>query len=508
MDRQSWRPLWVTAAVLVLVVPIFIAAGLLVRGYVRGAFAAAEQVRTARIVAFDTLKLQLDEETGIRGYAATRDRTFLEPYRKARAHLPAAQQRLAAILAALSLPRAGGVVADAVATSREWEQKVASPLAGPSPTDPLVIQRDGKRLMDHYRADLTVVDQLLAQREALLDSQAEGAITRISLYVVLAVIVLSLLGIAYGIQQTRLAWRLAAQQREAAALRAAYETERRIAETLQDAFLQRPLPTLPAVSFSATYVPAAEQAKVGGDWYDGVELAPDRVLFAIGDVAGHGLEAAVAMNRARQALISAAVRDPDPARLLTRVNRELLARDARMVTVVCGYADSRTFEFTYASAGHPPPVLIEPGRPPRLLELGGLPLGVLESAAYTTMTVQTVPGAMLVLYTDGAVEHSRDVLAGETMLLDAVARAVDDAAPNVAAAIHRTIFDGRDPGDDVAILTVTFSHEGVGTGGAPRRSSIVATGSRGTNEVTATVVTPFEAPSSRRRPPSPWKIAS
>lgn len=510
MDRHPWRPLWVTAVVLTLVVPIFITTGFLVRGYVRGAFHTAEDVRTARLQTFDALKLQLDEETGVRGFAATHDPVFLQPFVAARTTLQPALQRLAGSVAALHLASAAGAVDDAIRTSAAWHQEVALPLTARHPASPAVIQREGKTLMDRYRADLDGVDRVLAERESELDAEAEGAIGRISLYVGLAVAALGGLGIAYGVQQTRLVRRLAAQQQESAELRVAYETERRIAETLQDAFIQRPLPTLPTVSFSATYVPATEQAKVGGDWYDGVELSRDRVLFAIGDVAGHGLDAAVAMNRARQALMSAAVLDPDPAGLLARVNRELIARDARMVTAVCGYADSRTYEFTYAVAGHPPPVLIEPGRPPRMLDVGGLPLGVMETATFTSTTLQSVPGAMLVLYTDGAVEHSRDVLAGEAMLLAAVASAVENDVPNVAATIHRTIFDGREAGDDVAILTVTFAGGEADATDGTRRHAIFATGSRGNDDLTATVVSPIDPAERQARVVAPWpdRIAS
>ena len=127
------------------------------------------------------------------------------------------------------------------------------------------------------------------------------------------------------------------------------------------------------------------------------------------------------MNRVRQALISSALLDPMPAPLLQRVSRELYTSKAPLVTAVAGFADANTYEFIYASAGHPPPLLIEPGRPPRMLEFGSLPLGAMDDNEYHTHRVQSVPGAMLVLYTDGAIEHSRDVVEGELILLAAAA---------------------------------------------------------------------------------------
>jgi hypothetical protein len=149
--------------------------------------------------------------------------------------------------------------------------------------------------------------------------------------------------------------------------------------------------------------------------------------------------------------------DPMPAPLLQRVSRELYTSKAPLVTAVAGFADANTYEFIYASAGHPPPLLIEPGRPPRMLEFGSLPLGAMDDNEYHTHRVQSVPGAMLVLYTDGAIEHSRDVVEGELILLAAAADAARVEPPDPATFIHDTIFAGREIGDDVAILTIGFA---------------------------------------------------
>ncbi len=236
-----------------------------------------------------------------------------------------------------------------------------------------------------------------------------------------------------------------------------YEAEKRVADKLQGAFAQRPLPALPALSLSASYVPATEDTLVGGDWYDAIELPSHRIFFAIGDVAGHGIDAAITMNRTRYALVSSAWREPNPAVVLRNVNQELLREDAPMVTAVAGFADATTYEIAYSCAGHPPPVLLEPGSPPRLLEIGGPPLNVFESSEYTTFRIQTVPGALLVLYTDGAIEHSKNILEGEALLLSVIASLADRVHASPASFIHDAIFRGRNVGDDVAILTIRFS---------------------------------------------------
>jgi serine phosphatase RsbU (regulator of sigma subunit) len=103
-----------------------------------------------------------------------------------------------------------------------------------------------------------------------------------------------------------------------------------------------------------------------------------------------------------------------------------------------------------------------------------MPLGLMANASYVTHSVQTVPGAMLVLYTDGALEHSHDVIAGERILLDAVAQASRAGAADAAGVIRDAIFAGRSAGDDVAILTIAFA-----AAPAPSRSRTVGAGRAG-----------------------------
>lgn len=456
MSGQARRSLYLIIALLAVVLPLLIGAGFVVRGLVANAFAVVGQTRAAREQSLALLRLQLDEETGIRGFAAVHDRLFLEPYTAARGQFNDTAVPLRDAVNKLRLVTALSAIADARATNATWIETVATPLLGVHVAHPSLIQRRGKNLVDRFRADIATVNSTLLLREQAVNGDADRAINRILLLVVGAVVFIGLLAAVFFRQQSGLASRLEAERLRSVELSIAYATEKRIADTLQGAFSQRPLPSVPMLRFSAMYVPATDEAKVGGDWYDALELANERVLFAIGDVAGHGLDAAVAMSRARQALITSALLEADPASVLERVNRELVRERAPMVTAVVGFADSRSYEFIYAIAGHPPPLLLEPGRAPQILECGALPLATMATVEYRSYRVQTVPGAMLVLYTDGAVEHSRDVLAGEEMLVDAVARARADPTVEPATAIHRAIFEGRPAGDDVAILTIGF----------------------------------------------------
>ena len=441
----------------VLLLALVLTGGFLIRSSAIQAIDANERVRDARNLAAQALAIQLDQETGVRGYALTHAPAFLEPYTRTLGSFDTVLNQLAAATDQLDIPDAAASIVHARATHQRWLDDVAGPLLKAHLPDSAATEQEGKDLVDDFRTDINRIDALLRMREERIAADTRAAIARINLLITLASLIVIAAASVYGTLEYRAAARLSKEEERAAALEAAYVAEKRIADTLQEAFTQRPLPELPTLRFSATYVPATELTRVGGDWYDALELPEHRVLFAIGDVTGHGIDAAVTMNRTRQALISSALLDPDPASLLDRLNREAIAEGGPIVTAIAGYADAMTYEFVYAIAGHPPPVLLEPGRPPRMLDCGSVPLGADASTAYQARHVQTVPGATLVLYTDGAVEHSRDVVEGEALLLRAVEQARAAAPPDPAEFIQRAIFDGRAVRDDVAILTIGFA---------------------------------------------------
>jgi serine phosphatase RsbU (regulator of sigma subunit)/CHASE3 domain sensor protein len=477
MTRRFPLSLILTLGFFALLVAALVAGGVRVRSILTASYADAEHVRAARIVAADALRAQLDEETGVRGFSAVRDSLLLEPYFRGRAILPGLLRRLQSASATLGLRDARRFIADAEATNRRWLRRVAFPLLVKK-RNGHVLELHGKILVDRFRADVMAVDAGLVNREKQGDARAERAIGLANAFAIGAVVAVILAAALFTIQRYRLASRLdrerersEQQRRRAAEIRAAYVAEKRIADTLQEGFAQRVLPELPGVRLSATYAPATEEAKIGGDWYDAVQLPDDRVLLAIGDVAGHGIEAAVAMNKTRQMLISSALVDPAPGCILERVNAELIAADFPMITAVAGLVDARAFEFSYAAAGHPAPVLFEPGRRARFLEVGSLPLGINSDAQYATHRVKSVPGAMLVLYTDGVIEHSHDVLEGETLLLEAVEAAASGAAKEPAGDIRERIFDHHRVSDDIAILTIHFVNP-VAAVGKPKSATL------------------------------------
>jgi PAS domain S-box-containing protein len=245
-------------------------------------------------------------------------------------------------------------------------------------------------------------------------------------------------------------------QRGALAIKNAqnYGREHRVADILQKASLPVSLPRVPGINFTSVYEPGKSEAHIGGDWYDAIRLADGRVVISIGDVAGSGLEAAVTMSNLRHVLRGVAQVDADPILLLDAADKTLRAEHDRMVTAFVGVLDPITLTLTYASAGHPPPYLRSPRGRIGQLPCAGLPLGLRERNEEPARTIELERGSLLVLYTDGLTESTRDIEAGERRIEAALALRAVSGASDVARAIHDAVLGIGTPSDDVAILTL------------------------------------------------------
>jgi PAS domain S-box-containing protein len=234
-----------------------------------------------------------------------------------------------------------------------------------------------------------------------------------------------------------------------------FEREHRVAQSFQEASLPLALPTLHGATFDAVYVPANDEAQVGGDWYDAVRLADGRVVVSIGDVAGNGLRAAVTMGNMRQIIRGIAQVHADPALMLDAADRALrLEHPDQFVTAFVGVYDPVAGRFAYASAGHPPPMLRHPDGTIDLLSDGGLPLGLRYAAKEKGQTVAVQPGSHIVLYTDGLTEATRRPVDGEERLRELLREGAILTAPHPAQALRDAVFAGAPAKDDVAILVL------------------------------------------------------
>ena len=162
----------------------------------------------------------------------------------------------------------------------------------------------------------------------------------------------------------------------------AYQRDHAVAETLQRSLLPESLPKIEGLQLDARYLPASASAAIGGDWYDAVELEDGRVAVVVGDVVGHGLRAAVVMGQLRTAFRAYAMLGTSPADTLARLNRLLMKESAElMATALYLLLDRDTGQVWFASAGHPPALVVSRESEPRFLEGGrSLPLGTADIA--------------------------------------------------------------------------------------------------------------------------------
>ncbi|MGP4110744.1 SpoIIE family protein phosphatase [Streptomyces sp. 4N509B] len=250
---------------------------------------------------------------------------------------------------------------------------------------------------------------------------------------------------------------LVAQALERARL---YDLEHGRARELQRGLLPRELPRLPGVTAAACYLPAGRGTEVGGDWYDVIPLAADRVALVIGDVMGHGLSEAATMGRLRTAVHTLSDLELPPDDVLTHLN-DIVSDLGDEFYATCLYAvyDPTNRRCVFARAGHPPPAVVTPGGEVRFPDLDpNAPLGA-AAPPFETAELELPDGALLVLYTDGLVESpGRDIDQGMAHLASVLSTAYRAGRAQSPEELSEAITTALLPagveheGDDAALL--------------------------------------------------------
>jgi len=246
---------------------------------------------------------------------------------------------------------------------------------------------------------------------------------------------------------------------ERAAIDLGEVVERRtaIVETFQRSMLPETLPDIADVELAARYLPASTEVDVGGDWYDAVALDGGRLAVAIGDVAGHGTQAAATMAQLRMAARAYALDGRSPAAALRQLNVVAHGLGSHaMATLLYAVIDPASGDYVFASAGHLPPLVVSASRRCSFVDGGvSAPLGAAPYIAYTEAAGTLEVGSTLLLYTDGLVERRGEHIDEG---LRALGEAAVSAPADLESACDHVIRRMAVPGDDdVALVAIRRS---------------------------------------------------
>jgi serine phosphatase RsbU (regulator of sigma subunit) len=237
-----------------------------------------------------------------------------------------------------------------------------------------------------------------------------------------------------------------------------YQQEKRFLDTMQRSLLPRGRPRLPGIEIGDVYSPSA-RVDVGGDVYDYLTLDDGRLAVVLGDVTGHGVDAAADMAMAKFVFRSLAREHPEPGDFLAAANEVVLDEVAanKFISMLYLTVDPAAGEVACACAGHPWPRILTPDGGVESLRATGLVLGVDSGQEYVAVRHSLPPGAAVVLYTDGVIEARRDGdLYGDDRLdalLASIAALPADELANAVIDDCRA-FAGGALSDDCAVVVI------------------------------------------------------
>jgi anti-sigma regulatory factor (Ser/Thr protein kinase)/putative methionine-R-sulfoxide reductase with GAF domain len=228
--------------------------------------------------------------------------------------------------------------------------------------------------------------------------------------------------------------------------------QRRLTEALQ----RRLLPTGSHVGLrlevASRYLPATGLG-LGGDWYDAFPISEGRIVLVVGDVVGHGVEAAAVMGQLRTAVRAYAIEGHPPAEVAERVNTLMVTLGPGSITTLAYLMlDPAEGTLELVNAGHPPPLVIEPDGTARYIEhVSGIPLGAMPGRRYASVCVPLEEGSVVLLYTDGLVERRGESIdVGLEQLRAAATRANGDVHQLCSIVLDELV--PANPADDIAFV--------------------------------------------------------
>lgn len=236
-----------------------------------------------------------------------------------------------------------------------------------------------------------------------------------------------------------------------------------LASEVQLAILPRKFPPFADLTSEMDIYATMHPAKdVGGDFYDFFRIDDSHIGFAMADVSGKGVPAALFMTMSHTLLRFTGSRCLDPVRTAKETNGMLSREsfDSMFVTVFYGIYDTRTGDITYVNAGHNPPyVLHADGTVTALPVSDNICMGVIEDFAYTAHTLKLEPGDTLVAYTDGVTEafDTTGAAYGDARFSQLIASLSGKTAKEITDGVNASVADfanGAEQSDDITVLTL------------------------------------------------------
>ncbi len=244
------------------------------------------------------------------------------------------------------------------------------------------------------------------------------------------------------------------------------ERERALLETIETALLPANPPAVAGLEVGVSFTSATEMARVGGDFYDVLDLGDAGALVLVGDVSGKGVGAVGTATRARCAIEAQANLTSDPASFMSASNDSLarMLPRARYVAAVACLIDRRSGLITACLAGHPLPLLLTPTGATEIEAPSNPPLGLFSGLRYSQATCQLSPEDTLLIYTDGVTDSRRgNGIFGQ----EGVARAAEGLPRHDPSSIARSVcsaaarfHDASLPGDDRLVVAVRLRENG------------------------------------------------
>lgn len=240
------------------------------------------------------------------------------------------------------------------------------------------------------------------------------------------------------------------------------EAELNFALEVQQALFPRQFPVDGGLEFAAVCVPASG---ISGDYYDVMQLADGRLVFAVADISGKGISAAILMSNLQAVLRTLAEAGHSPGQVCSQLNRHLyqVTDDSRFATFFYAEWNRGERRLSYVNAGHPIPIVLSSCRGPRL-EPGGLPLGMFISTEFQVNQVVLQPGDMIVLYSDGVTEAGaqRGEPFGESRLEGVLAAHCEKPLAEIQQQVLKAVrhWSGQEPEDDMTLLLVRATESG------------------------------------------------